>query len=255
MYPKPLTGIIRRDPTPDVITLGCPFTIGGIVKLGARETIIKAQFTTGSGAFVIAPIPFTDESDTALDGLPVKYILAPNLVHNLEILSWKERFPEAKIVGPKGLRSRMADDVAVDIEITDFDNVLSAKDLGMVDIADKEDFKFVCFGGHRTYELATYHGKSKVLVVADLMVNLPASEQYSAAKSDGIFSAITNMLNVDARLQPYVAWLLMKDKEAMKKGIKGLSALDFEKIVVCHGNIIEVDAKAKFNDQFKSLLQ
>ncbi|KAK9238352.1 hypothetical protein V1525DRAFT_114185 [Lipomyces kononenkoae] len=253
MYPKPLTAVVRRDPAPNVITLGCPFTVVGLVKLGARESIIKAQFSTGRGAFVIAPIPFCDDAETALDGLPVKYILGPNLVHHIEIKSWKERFPDAKIIGPKGLGQRNG--MVVDIEIEDFDSVLSAKDLGMNDIADEEDFKFVCFGGHRTYEVATYHGKSKVLFVADLMVNLPASDQYSVDKSTGILATISRTLNLETKLQPVAGSLLIKDKEAMKKGIKGLSTLDFEKIVVCHGDIIEVDAKTKFSDQFKSLLE
>ncbi|KAK9390371.1 hypothetical protein V1515DRAFT_590138 [Lipomyces mesembrius] len=254
-YPSPLTGVVRRDLAPNVITLGCPFTVAGLVKLGARETIIKAQFTSGPGAFIISPLPFSADSDTALDGLPVKYILAPNAVHHMAIKEWKELYPDAKVVGSRGLGRKKANEgVIVDIEVAEFDKVLSAKELGMDDIAEEEDFNFICFNGHRNRELATYHGKSKVLVVADLILNLPATEQYSATESNGIVGTILGMLSVETRLQPYVTGVLFKDKEAMKKGIKALSTLGFEKIVMCHGDIIEIDTRAKFYDIFKTLL-
>ncbi|KAJ8102732.1 hypothetical protein POJ06DRAFT_245496 [Lipomyces tetrasporus] len=254
-YPSPLTGVVRREPAPNVVTLGCPFTIGGLVKLGARETIIKAQFTSGPGAFVISPLPFNDDSDRALGGLPVNYILAPNAVHHMAIKEWKDRYPDAKVVGCKGLaRKKAIEGVFVDIVIAEFDKVLSASDLGMDDIAEKEGFKFVCFSGYRASELATYHGKSKVLVVADLILNLPAIDQYSAATSEGMLSKIMGMFSVETTFQPYISGLLMKDKAAIKKGIESLSTLDFEIIVMCHGDTIEVDAKAKFNELFKSFL-
>ncbi|KAK9377152.1 uncharacterized protein V1513DRAFT_437463 [Lipomyces chichibuensis] len=254
-YPSPLTGIVRRDPAPNVITLGCPFTIAGLVKLGARETIIKAQFTSGPGAFVISPLPFNADSDTALGGLPIKYILAPNAVHHMAIKEWKELYPDAKVVGCRGLGRKKANDgVVVDIEVAEFDKVLSAKELGMDDIAEEEDFKFICFSGHKNRELATYHGKSKVLVVADLILNFPATDQYSATKSIGVVDTILGMLSIEARLQPYVTGRLFKDKQAIKKGVNALSTLDFEKIVMCHGDIIEIDTRAKFYDIFKALL-
>ncbi|KAK9360503.1 hypothetical protein V1504DRAFT_454363 [Lipomyces starkeyi] len=254
-YPSPLTGIVRRDPAPNVVTLGCPFTIAGLVKLGARETIIKAQFTSGPGAFIISPLPFSADSDTALGGLPVKYILAPNAVHHMAIKEWKELYPDAKVVGCRGLGRKKANEgVVVDIEVAEFDKILNTKELGMDDIAEEEDFKFICFSGHRNRELATYHGKSKVLVVADLILNLPSKDQYSVTKSNGIVGTIMGMLSVEATLQPYVTGFLFKDKEAMKKGINALYTLGFEKIVMCHGNIIEIDARAKFYDIFKTLL-
>ncbi|KAK9357049.1 hypothetical protein V1523DRAFT_452927 [Lipomyces doorenjongii] len=254
-YPSPLTGIVRHDLAHNVITLGCPFTIGGFVKLGARETIIKAQFTSGPGVFVISPLPFSADSDTALGGLPVKYILAPNAAHHMAIKEWKELYPDAKVVGCRGLGRKKANEgVVVDIEVAEFDKVLSAKELGMDDIAEEEDFNFICFSGHKNRELATYHGKSKVLVVADLILNLPATEQYSATKSNGIVGTILGKLSIEARLQPYVSGALFKDKEAIKKGIKAMSTLGFETIVMCHGDIIEIDTKAKFYDIFKTLL-
>lgn len=213
-YPRNLDDtVVVKDITPELTTLSCPFG-RVVVEIGARAAVIKAKFTDGPGIILVSPIPICDKSVNALQNLSVKYLIAPNMVHYMALREWKEKYPAAKIVGCKSLSSvkLKALGIACDIEISDFDKILTAKELNMTDIADEEELKLIVIGGHQNRELVTFHGKSKTIVVGDLIFNLPPTEQYSLSKL-GFLDRALYATGVGSYLQSKIPNMLFKNGE------------------------------------------
>ncbi|KAK9467252.1 hypothetical protein V1512DRAFT_238102 [Lipomyces arxii] len=254
-YPDPLEGtIVTREVAPEVTTSSCPFSIN-VLEIGARSTIIKAQFKSGPGAIVIAPLPFTKEAEEVLGGVPVKYLVAPNVLHNMALGEWKEKFPGSKILGCRGLQKRInATGVIVDHEITEGNKLLNAKDAGIEDIDDLENLKFVFFPTTKNRELLTFHGKSKTIVVGDLIMNLPGTEQYSIIQPSTyswLVRAALKYIGLEVRTQNLLfRHLIGTPNEAMSKTLQTLGNQDFTKIIMCHGNVFEDDAKGVWTKKF-----
>jgi hypothetical protein len=84
-----------------------------------RMTVIVLA---SGGVAVWSPIPLDDAQMARLDSLgPVRFLIVPNAGHRLDILAWKARYPEAKVIAPPGARDAVAEAVAVDAT----DNVLA----------------------------------------------------------------------------------------------------------------------------------
>ncbi|KAK7204103.1 hypothetical protein BZA70DRAFT_281474 [Myxozyma melibiosi] len=254
-YPKDLDAfVIVKEIAPGVTTLACPFS-RVIVEIGARATHIKAQFADGPGMIMVSPIPVCDVAVATLEGLPLKYIVAPDMVHYMAIPGWKEKYPDAKIIGCKSLTSQKLTSLglACDFEVTDFDCVIPAKELGLNDVKEEEELKFIIVGAHMNRELVTFHGQSKVMVVGDLIFNLPPTEQYSKSKL-GLLDRFLYATGIGRYAQSKIPDLLIKNKETGKTALKVIEALDFDTVVMCHGDSVIGTGKEFYTSFFSSLL-
>ena len=86
-----------------------------------------------------------------------------------------------------------------------------------------------------------FHRPSKTLIIADLFFNLP---QTSGRWTLGFMRAMAGI-----RRYPGMSRLLrfcIKDRAAFSESMRQIAALDFEQIVVAHGDPIVEDAKPKF---------
>lgn len=110
----------------------------------------------------------------------------------------------------------------------------------------------VYFSGFSKKDVAWLHKPSKTLIVADLIFNLPANEQYSKSKQrkTGLF---TKKLNPYTDYHKNFIWGESKDKayvilyatsrppadpqffSAMARDAKIVNGWDFERIIPCHG--------------------
>ena len=70
------------------------------------------------------------------------------------------------------------------------------------------------FSGFRNKDVAFFHPASKSLIEADLLFNLPATEQYSKTGLSGNFP-ILGSINPSTWLQKQASWLLGVDKECV----------------------------------------
>lgn len=150
-----------------------------------------------------------------MDG-EVGYIVAPDIEHHIFVSEWARQYPSAKLVGPEGLaekRAKQRGDPKIGPET--FDVVFSKENKRALRIgADFDaDFDYEYVDGHANLELVFLYKPDRVLIEADLMFNLPATEQYSRApeedrKAAGLADAMFEGLQehrrrrqVDAALQ------------------------------------------------------
>lgn len=126
-------------------TFSRPFSRFGLLKIGARSTVL----VLGDGSLAITS-PISLDSDTApLEyvkqrlGGRVRLLIAPDLAHWLSIERWAKEFPEAKIVGVEGHEQKTGSKVNWD--------TLFTKSTNSNDVLQKygvsKDLDFCYFGG------------------------------------------------------------------------------------------------------------
>ncbi|RXW22217.1 hypothetical protein EST38_g3630 [Candolleomyces aberdarensis] len=109
------------------------------------------------------------------------------------------------------------------------------------------------FSGFQNKDVAFYHKDSKSLIQADLLMNLPPTEQYSKAQSTPILSALSRF-NPKSWAHPHMVWALGVDKDAMRRDARRVSDWDFKRIIPCHGDVIENDAKTAWDTVYRKFL-
>jgi hypothetical protein len=107
----------------------------------------------------------------------------------------------------------------------------------------ENEIKSCYFSGFKNKDIAFLHAPSKTLLVADLIFNLPATEQYSESWTGSGFPLFSHFI----RLNPYTTFhrsltkALVVDATAMSRDAKTVASWDFHRIIPCHGDVIEVD--------------
>ncbi len=112
--------------------------------------------------------------------------------------------------------------------------------------------------GHANKELVFLYKPDKTLIQADLFFNLPATEQYSKTKEGAESGLVTkmfvNMMNTrgNVAVQKRVIWYgVTKDRGSFEESIRRINGWEFEKVVPCHGDVIESGAKGVFQRVFE----
>jgi len=178
---------------------------------------------------VLASTPLDHATKTKINELgPVKYIINPDIVHHLYLLEFKMAYPNAKVIGVEDTVKRM------DEKSFPFDG-LWGRDPPNTRYGFEEDIKHCYFSGIRNKDVAFLHVASKSLIQADLLFNLPATEQYS--KSSRWIPQAT--LKPNSWAHQKVVQNVAVDAEAVKRDAKTVASWDFDRIIPCHGDVIE----------------
>ncbi|KAK0482378.1 hypothetical protein IW261DRAFT_1467486 [Armillaria novae-zelandiae] len=200
---------------------------------GGRSTAIKLQ---NGGVWVLASTPLDDETKSKLNELgPVQYIIGADAVHHLFLTEFKTAYPRAKLIAPEDAIKRH------DNKDLKFDGAWGL---------DAPDTKY---GFEDEVHVAFLHEPSKSMIQADLLLNLPGTEQYSKSDISGKVPIIGS-LGPQSWLHPRFTWTMGMDKEAMKKAANTVDGWNFERIIPCHGDVIEKDAKQAWKDAYKYFL-
>ncbi|GLB39061.1 hypothetical protein LshimejAT787_0602230 [Lyophyllum shimeji] len=235
---------VIREVANGVWTFSRPFARYGVVPVGGRSTAIKMK---NGGVWVLASTPLEPETKAKLDELGgVKYIVGADAVHHLFLGDFKKAYPDAKLIAPKEAIERHGDKNLV------FDGAWG-RDLPNTRYGFEDEIKHRFFSGFVNKDVVFFHPDSKVLIEADLLMNLPANEQYSKSRASPklpLFGGFTPT----SWFHPRFLWYLGKDKEAMRRDAKTVAGWDFEKIIPCHGDVIERDAKKAWEEAFKFYL-
>ncbi|KAJ0415075.1 beta-lactamase-like protein [Aspergillus carlsbadensis] len=253
--------MVIRNVTSDVVTLSLPFARFGRFKFGGRGTLVR--MSSGSIA-VFSPInltPAVRETVSSLGG-QVKYIAALDLEHHLHLTSWKNAFPDAEIIAPEGLWEKRQS--MPEFKDTPFKHILreTNKDRpwSISEEFDKE-FNTEYVYGHGSKEIVFLHKPSLTLIEADLLFNLPAREQYSKtgeSATAGIWTKIIKPLlstSAPATWQKRFVWYaLAKDKKAFTESVRRIDKWEFNRLIPCHGDVIESGAKGVFKTVFEWFL-
>ncbi|KAI9696388.1 MAG: hypothetical protein M1836_005666 [Candelina mexicana] len=259
---NPESVMVIRKVTPNIITCSAPFLRFGRFKIGGRGTIVR--LSSGSLA-VFSPTALTPEVRETVSNLgdKVSYLVALDMEHHIYLSQWYRAFPSAKVVGPEGLPEKRAKQNNDNIP---FSTVFKGIDRGNQSIgADfDQDFDYEYVGSHASKELVFNYRPDKTLIEGDYLFNLPAYEQYSRtgeAADSGIltklFVAVVGSAQGPATWQKRFLWYAasLKDRTAFGRSAESIAKFDFERIVPCHGDVVEGDGKGIFRKVFEWHLQ
>lgn len=267
VYPNPFKSFSRKL-TDNIVVAASSFKRFGKVNFGAR----MALFHYNDAVIVWSAMPYGDDVTKAVALLtgsatkPVSYLIIPDLEHTMAANSFKKAYPDMKIIAMEG----------VDLGTTKIDYVITAKEahkvigrerlaeLGLTDPVITDNFEFVYLPNHANKELVTYDRVSKTVFEADLLFNMRTDEvleQYGPElgfepgyKVDGGWSFPVKYLNPDSKVGTFLFDKLTKTA-ASAEGLRAIYGWDFDRLVMCHGNIFETGGKAAFKKTFGSVLQ
>lgn len=115
------------------------------------------------------------------------------------------------------------------------------------------DFDYEYVHAHGNKELVFNHRKSGTLIEADLLFNMPATEQFSKTDLDPTTGLLTKLFNSlqhtrgAALAQKRVIWYgLANPRPAFSESMKKIHGWSFDRIIPCHGDVIETGGKGIF---------
>jgi len=233
--------VVIREVTTNVWTFSRHLNLFNRLPVGGRSTAIKLN---NGSIWLLASTPFNDETKAKLEelGNDVKYIMAPNVMHHMFLKSYKDHFPNAKVIGPKDLNKKK------EAEGWQLDEVFDPEHPEVLHgFEDEIDCCF--FSGYTNQDIAFHHRASKTVIGADLLFNLPATEQYTFSDTNPWFP-ILSMLRPYTFVMRLFIWKTEANYEKMKLDAWKVANWDFDRYIPCHGNVIENNAKAAWKDAY-----
>lgn len=228
--------IVIREIAPGLRIFSKPFARFGIAPIGGRTTAVKLS---DGRVLVAVSSPLSQATRASVDELgPVKYLVALDAVHYLYLKEWKTAYESAHVAGVAGSEKSSG---------VKHDGVWGrdTQPLGTDPVVNAE-FKSEWFSGHPSEDVALLHIPSKTLIQADLLFNLPAKEQYSAPGAPSPLSGLMGWFGLGTKMTPWtdmhksVVWnLIAKDKAKMAWSASVVGSWDFNRIIPCHGDVIE----------------
>lgn len=202
----------------------------GKVNFTARMTIVK--LADGS-LWLHSPIKLDDELAAQIDALgPVAHIVAPSCFHYLYVAPYVERWPDARSYAAPGLREKRED--------LSFDEVLTDQ----APEAWRGQIDQLIYGGAPTVnEVLFRHVPSKTLVVTDLVFNL---HQFKGLMT-GLVLRMVGAHKCFAHSRSW-KWIFTKDKDAARKSAAALLEWDFDRVIMCHGDVLESGGHAAIEE-------
>ena len=187
-------------------------------------------------------------------GNRVSYIAALDFEHHIYISDWAKEFPNAAVLGVEGLPEKREKDPAT--KGTPFKYVWtnSNKQSLKVDPEFDKDFDYEYVGSHANKELVFLYKPEKTLIEADLIFNLPAREQHSktaeGAESGYLTKLFTGFQNTQgqAKWQKRFIWYVASsgNRPDFNRSVERINGWDFDRIIPCHGDVIETGGKTVF---------
>lgn len=204
---------------------------------------------------VFSPVSLTPEVRAKIDSLGgnVRYISALDFEHHIFITPWAKAWPEAKVIGVEGLYEKRKG--SPEHRETEFHHVFT-REKTAVSVSEEfdQEFESEYVHSHTNKELVFWHKPSKTMIEADLIWNLPATEQFSKTNLSPTAGALTKLfvgimnLKGDATWQKRFLWYAAagSDRVGMRKSVERMDQWDFDRIVPCHGDVIETGGKGVF---------
>lgn len=253
LVPKdPSSSMSIRDLDSAITTFSTPFLRFGLVKVGGRATLVKLK--TGNLA-VFSPVALTPEVKakvaeraSAAPAGEVKYLIAPDVEHHIFLSPWAKEYTNADVIGMQGLpEKREKDESTRGLKFHHVFTPTNKRDLRITPEFDDEfDYEFI--DAHRNKELVFFHKPTRTLIEADLLFNLPATEQFSRSgegATSGILSRFfASIMHTKGNMiwQRRLLWYGpgSSNRKAFADSVRKMRSWGaFDRIVPCHGDVIE----------------
>lgn len=214
-----------------------------------------------SGALaVFSPTALTPEVRSTVDllGSNVKYIAALDFEHHIFISDWSRAFPSASLLGVEGLPEKRESSSST--AGSNFKYIWTAKNKHdmTVDSEFDQEFEVEYVDGHANKELVVLFKRDKTLIEADLLFNLPSIESFARSSDNpeaGLLNKVFNRVfstKGSAIWHKRIQWYAMaKNRPSFNASTQRIAAWDFDKIIPCHGDVIENGGKGIFQKVFE----
>ncbi|TLD21568.1 hypothetical protein E2P81_ATG08156 [Venturia nashicola] len=248
---NPSEVMVIREITKNITTLSVPFSRFALIHIGGRGTLVKLQ----SGAVaVFSPVALTPQVKETVSKMgELKYIAALDIEHHIFLGAWNKEYPNALVLGPEGLFEKRQKQKNENVPIN---VVFTAKDKATtkVDPHFDAEFDYEYVNSHVNKEIVFNYKPDRTLIEADLLFNLPATEQYSRTPvnaTKGILTRIFGALQTTkgkALAQQRMVWYgtSAADRPGFAKSMQLINGWEFDRLIPCHGDVIETGAKGIF---------
>ncbi|EGP87394.1 uncharacterized protein MYCGRDRAFT_41701 [Zymoseptoria tritici IPO323] len=250
--------MVIRKVTPDIVTFSTPFQRMGRISIGGRGTLVRLQ--NGSLA-IFSPVALTDsvKETTASLGGPVKYIVAPDQEHHIFLEAWHNAYPQATILAPDTLPDYRSKQSYPSLSTATWHLFKPHPAPTTVSPDFDADFDIEYVSAHQNKELAFLHKPSRTLIQADILFNLPATEQMSksgVSPTQGLLTKIfAGLMHTrgEATWQRRMIWYGTSagDRKGFNASIGRIAKWDFDRLIPCHGDVIETGGKGIFDKVMK----
>ena len=190
------------------------------LEVGTRMTVVRLA---DGRLWIHSPIEATDELVAEVSELgDVAFVVAPNRFHHMFVASWQKACPQARTWAAPGLQKKRPD--------LPFDETLTRD--APAEWRDTLDQVFIQ-GIPMISETVFFHRPSGSLIVTDLAFNF----QDDAPWLTRWFIRFGGRLG---QLAPTILErMLTRDKQALAASLGEVLALDFRRVIVPHGHIVE----------------
>ncbi len=214
--------------------------------VGFRYPTRMAVIRLSSDDLVLwSPVALTADLRGAIEALgTIRYLVAPNNLHDSFLGDWQRAYPDAGVFAPPGLSETRRD-------IT-FAGELRDTGLGNAEVPDwTGEIDVVVVRGNRiTTEAALFHRASRTAIFADLL------QQFPLGWFKG-WRAIVARLDLMVAAEPSVPRkfrIAFTDRQAAREGFSRILAWPAEKVLFAHGTPITMDGQAYLRRAFRWLL-
>jgi len=237
--------LVIREVKEGVWTFSRPFLRAPFVPFGGRSTAIKLK---DGSVWLLASTKADEETITKIKEIgPVKYIMAPDVVHWLNLKDFSQAFPEAKVIGVDGLDAKVPTEVKF--------AGLYGKDPEGTLYGFEDEIAAQYFSGFENKDVAFWHKASKTVIEADLLFNFPPKEQYSKTNESGTtWVPFVGRIKPFSWIHPYFTGGLAKDIAVNSKDARVVASWDFDTIIPCHGDVIETNGKAAWESVWRKYI-
>jgi len=199
-----------------------------------RMTVVRLR---DSRLVIWSAIALDEKEMATLDGFGrPAFMIVPNDHHRLDAKAWKDRYPEVRVVAPKGSREKVEEVVPVDTIAPDFGD---------------PNVQFVTVAGTRDREaaLVVRTANGTTLVLNDLVGNIREASGIS-----GWLLGLAGFAGKSARIPRVVKLNLVKDAKALRAQLLQWAELSpLKRILVAHGEPIESNPQQTLRELAGSL--
>lgn len=229
-----MSDLVIREVKPGVWTFSRPFLRAPFVPFGGRSTAIKLK---DGSVWLLASTKADEETLNKIREIgPVKYIMAPDIGHWLNLKDFSHAFPDAKVIGVEGHELKVPSEVKF--------AGLYGKDPEGTKYGFEDEISARYFPHFENKDVAFCHHESKTMIEADLLFNFPATEQYSKSKESAhSWIPFVSSIGPFGRLHGLLTSSLAKDIKGNAPDAKAVAEWDFDTIIPCHGNVVEGNGK------------
>lgn len=204
--------------------------------LPVRSTLLRLD---DGSLLMISPLRVDDALAARVNALGrVSHIVAPSNLHHLFVGEAAARWPDARVHLPSGLPRKLAKRGRT---VPPHDTLPAGLPSGVQGV--------LLDGVPDMDETLFFHAASRTLVVTDLVFHVLAPE--------GLLTGlILRMVGAHRVLaQSRALRLVTRDREAARASLTQVLALDFTRLVMAHGEVVDVDAKARLRGALHYMLR